>query len=123
KRKPLQEEDLPIVYYNPAYDREIATLDWDFCIPDILLPKLETVLNIGWLSQLLTTWLYIVYILRKLNDKRAVPILIRFLEDKVDWKYESIKKSIITRAVLDTLKELGTPEAVEAYVRYPQQYK
>jgi hypothetical protein len=124
KRKPLQEEDLPIVYYNPTYDREVATLDWNFCISDMLLPKLETVLNIGWLSQSLTTWLYIVYILRKLNDKRAVPILIHFLEEKVDWKFETIKKSIIMWAVNNALKELGTPEAIKAVeVRYSPMYE
>jgi hypothetical protein len=52
-----------------------------------------------------------------------VPILIEFLETKVDVKlFESPRKSIISRAVFQALEHYGTQEALDAIAARQEGY-
>lgn len=117
--KSPDENDLPITYIYEKKDLEIASFDWQFCVPELVLPKLQVVLSKGSLNyRTLDTWLYTIYVLRQLNDARSIPILAHFLEEKIDWRYPSHKKHQLVDAVIKTLKHLGTIEAMQVVAHY-----
>ncbi len=114
--KAANASDLPIIYYyDPTRDMSFATLDMHLCRVEVLLPKLKQILSMLLReSSTDTTWLYIIYLFQQLDNPAVVPILIDFLRDKVDYKYEGVTKGLLQRAALKVLRYYSTPEATEA---------
>jgi hypothetical protein len=120
-------DDLPVVYYmaqtksEAKEDRKFAALDMSAANIDMLLPELERFLMEGMYWTLtVASWLYIIYLMRQMNDARVVPVLIKFLETRVDYKFESVTKSVLTGSVLKVLRYYATPEAL-AVVEAPRE--
>ncbi|MCQ3932476.1 MAG: hypothetical protein DPW16_18660 [Chloroflexi bacterium] len=119
------QSELPVLYYFGDFDhlgRKLASLDMRQCLPDVLMPKLAKVMSLGLLSMNMvhSIWLYTIYLLEKINDPRVVPILTDFLEQKVDWKFETVTKGLMYRAALNVFLHYQTPEAMQAIKNRPQ---
>src|SRR5262249_36738781 len=111
----VNEADLPIVYYDPSYDRSFASIDWSHAVPEVLVPRLAEILVRCKLDAFtLTTVIYIAHVLGKIGHPMAVPVLIGFLEREVDFKFETVRKEIAHRAIFVAFEQIGTPEALEA---------
>jgi hypothetical protein len=123
--RPIVQSELPIVYYDPTQDAKFATLDFEYCIPEIIVPKLKQILSVGRLHTFtLTQWLYILYVFEHLNHPRVVSILEEFLTNKVDVKkFHSVKKAIILSAVFRVLTHHGTPQALELIAARQEDHK
>nr|MBA3874663.1 hypothetical protein [Anaerolineae bacterium] len=114
-------EDLPIVYYDPEYDKKFASLNIALSHKKIIEEKLSTVLSSGTLHGFnATTWLYAVYLLGKIDDPSVIKILAKFWNQKVDYKFEGITKSIARRSVFNALKNYETSEAIALIKDYEQ---
>jgi hypothetical protein len=105
--------DLPIASYYWEYDHLFAALDWSETIPEQLLPKLTYILNIA-RFEFVGVILYILYIMRKVDNPTVVPVIIRFLEQRVDYKIDSHKRNSVLREAFNALRHYGTPEALAA---------
>ncbi len=108
----IPEQDLPILYYYPKLDSEIASLDISQSKKDIVLEKIENVLSIWELNtHTIDAWVFAIYLLRYIDDERAVSIIIQFMETKLDYKFESIKKYIVEIGCFKVLHHYDTQEA------------
>jgi len=117
--QPIDPDEPPVIYFG-GYISSDTQYNWDECIPEILIPKLERML-LDWDLYILTcaSWLCIVYILHKLNQPIAVSILINFMKQKIEPKYfETTGTWMLSQAVCKVLAHFGTPEALEALERY-----
>lgn len=123
-RREVNNSDLPIVYYNPRNDMEFASLDMSACRTEIMFPKLTQILTLGRMGSLTTTnRLYTIYLLQQMNQSSVVPILIDFLRNKVDYKYEGVTKHILQGAALKVLKYYSTPEALNVIEQHREAYR
>lgn len=114
-------EDLPIIYYDPRYDTNFASLNIALSHKKVVEEKLSIVLSSGTLSSFAAEgWLYAVYLLGKIDDPDVIKILATFLKQKVDYKFEGIVKSIARRSVIDALKNYKTAEARNLIQYYEQ---
>lgn len=114
--------DLPVIYYydddpyHQYYEQWLVSLDMRYCYPETLLPMLKEILSTGDLNIFtVEIWLYVLYLLEKINHPSVVPILINFLEQKVDYKlFESVKKWMILQASFRVLRKHDSLAAREA---------
>ena len=105
--------DLPILYYNPERDLDIACLNVAAGHKKRILEMLDKVLSKSMMNVFTySAWLYAVYLLHQINDEGAVPILIRFLHDKIDYKFDGPRKGMLESVSLKVLRHYGTPEAM-----------
>jgi hypothetical protein len=106
------------------YDELFTSIDWSQCLPKVLIPRLGEVLLASHIDGLeaLETATYVAYALGKMRSELAVSFLIRFLEVHVDHKFDSTKKYTIQVAVFVALKQIGTPEALEAIKQRANQH-
>jgi len=113
----IKPSDLPIIYYNPTYDSEVASLDYRYCRAQLVIPKLRELLfsEYGpWQFDVKEIELYAIFVLKKIGTPAAVTTLLEFMEKRIDHKFESPSKSIISSAVYKALAYIGTPEALQA---------
>ncbi len=101
---------------GPSYDEEFIRIDWTQSIPEVLIPRLGQALSkcrpdIYSLRQSVD---YVAYAMGKIAHPLAGPILINFLEQKVDWRFNSSAKQKIYTIICTALGQIGTPEALEA---------
>jgi hypothetical protein len=104
-----------------VFDEEFQRLDYTAMKSDVVLPKLREVLQTGTLNTwTYGTWSYALHLLARLNDINAVPILIEFLENKVDYKLRDPENIGLGSNALRMLERFGTPEALEAVAKRRQ---
>ena len=102
---------------GPSYDEEFSQIDWTQSIPEILIPRLgQALFKCGWDmgSYLRQSIDYIAYALGKIGHPSAIPTLIDFLEQQVDWHFDSSAKQKVNEIIFRALAEIGTLEALEA---------
>lgn len=100
---------------NPQNDKEFLKLDYSKLRSEVVLPKLNKVLQTGDMNvYTFEAWFYALHVLGQLKDIRAVPIIINFLTEKTDYKYLAVTKGILEKKALAILEQLGTPEAQKA---------
>ncbi|HEX2622592.1 MAG TPA: hypothetical protein VHL11_20675 [Phototrophicaceae bacterium] len=93
--------------YKQMSDEEFLSLDYQAMKVDVVLPKLERILFTGNLnSSSFSGWLYVIYALGRLGDKRAIMILEKFLADRIDYKFDNIREGIIKTNVAAALEKL-----------------
>lgn len=108
--------------YGPDWriNQELLKLDYAAMRPATMLPKLQQVLQTGDLIKYgYKSWFYAIYIMGRLQDERAVPILIEFLL-KIDHKFDGPFKLHLKQRALAVLERLDTVEAKQAIVAYRQ---
>ncbi len=106
---------LPILYYYSARDLEFAKLAVKEGNKGRILEKLKLILGKGTMNIFTVgAWVYAIYLLNQIDDEGAVPILIRFLEDKIDYKFGGPTKSLLESTSLKVLRKYYTVEAQQA---------
>lgn len=119
----FDESDLPILYYRPKYwpfEIKLTSLDISRCRKQEMISSLSKILDMGWHGPSLEVWVYITYLFDKINYPETANILANFLEKQIDWKHETVTKSIMYRATLNVFLHYHTPEAMQAIKNRPQ---
>jgi hypothetical protein len=105
--------DLPILHSWREHDGEVASLDIAAGHKKQILEVLDKVLSNSVMNVFTdSAWLYAIYLLQQIDDEGAVPILTKFLHDKLDYKVDGPRKGMLECVSLKVLRHYGTPKAM-----------
>lgn len=114
-RKP-NEADLPILRNDNDYG--LPTLDFSHCEPDKVIDALKPILMNAKYEDGVSAWVFIFYIFGELGSNQVLPIIDEFYTSRVAHQFESAKRWLTTQAIRRALQRIGTPEALQAVVKY-----